>query len=133
MPYYRGGEEALKQFITQHLKYPEEALAQKIEGEVSATYDVDGLGRTRNVKIITSLGYGCNEEVIRLIGLLKYEKAYNKGRNVTLHRKLKVEFKLPERSKSAHQPVKYSIVKKQTSATTESPKKEKTITYTIKF
>ena len=72
-PHYRGGNEALFKFIKSNLNYPEEALANKIEGDVEASYDVDGLGRTRNIKIVTSLGYGCDEEVKRLIGLLKYE------------------------------------------------------------
>ncbi len=131
MPYYRGGEEAIKKFVIDNLKYPKDALEQKVEGEVEASYDVDGLGRTRKIKIISGLGYGCDEEVIRLIGLLKYEKAFNKGRNVTLHRKLKVNFKLPAIKKSVNQKISYQVVKaksKEKEPPKEAPKK---ITYTI--
>lgn len=129
-PTYKGGETALKKFIQDNLKYPSEALENKIEGAVSAKYDVDSLGKVRNIEITESLGYGCDEEVIRLISLLKYEKAFNKGRNVTLHRKLKVEFKLPAGSMPKQNQVQYQLV--------SSPKKsekpaEKKITYTIKF
>ncbi len=96
LPRYKGGMEALKAFIVANLKYPEEALKHKIEGAVEVAYDVDGLGRVRNVSIISGPGYGCNEEVIRLVNLLVYEKATNPGRNTMSHKKLKVDFKLPE-------------------------------------
>lgn len=133
MPYYKGGEEALRRFISTQLKYPEEALKAKVEGEVEASYDVDGFGRTRNIKIISGLEHGCDEEVTRLIGLIKFEKAYNKGRIVTLHKKLKVNFKLPSKTKPKGQKVNYHITNSK--AQLEEPKKKvpNTITYTIKF
>lgn len=131
-PFYKGGETALKQFLQEELKYPEQALALGIEGTVKATYDVDSLGKIRNVKIIEGLGHGCDEEVIRLIGLLKYEKAFNKGRNVTLHRSLKVDFKLPEPKQSANKKMNYHLVKKKEQKA-ESKPEPNTITYTIKF
>lgn len=132
MPYYKGGEDALRRFVSSQLKYPEEALKAKVEGEVEASYDVDGLGRTRNVKILSSLGYGCDEEVIRLIGLIKFEKAYNKGRKVTLHKKLKVNFKLPK-EQPAQRKINYQLVKEATNAKELQHKKSQNITYTIKF
>ncbi len=132
-PRYRGGEEAMKKFLVENLIYPQEAIDHKIEGIVEATYDVDGNGIIRNIKIISSLGFGCDEEVIRLVSLLKFEKAFNKGRNVTAHKKLKVDFKLPETNSKPENKVTYHLVKKKPAATTPAPeeKKDKTITYTI--
>lgn len=132
MPAYKGGNDALRKFIQTNLKYPKEALEQKIEGEVKASYDVDGLGRIRNIKIVEGLGYGCDEEVIRLVEMLKYEKAFNKGRNVTLHRTIKVDFRLPKQKPKAKTTVSYQLVndKKKQEKKTETPKK---ISYTIKF
>lgn len=122
----------MRKFIQTNLKYPKEALEQKIEGEVKASYDVDGLGRIRNIKIVEGLGYGCDEEVIRLVEMLKYEKAFNKGRNVTLHRTIKVDFRLPKQKPKAKTTVSYQLVndKKKQEKKTETPKK---ISYTIKF
>lgn len=129
-PTYKGGEAALKKFIEDNLKYPKEALENKVEGTVKAKYDVDSSGKVRNVEIVDSLGFGCDEEVIRLISLLKYEKAYNKGRNVTLHRNLKVKFKLPAIAEPKQKQVHYQLI--------SAPKKgekpeEKKYTYTIKL
>lgn len=132
MPRYRGGDEALKKFLSENFVYPQEALDKKIEGQVEATYDVDGNGKIKNINITQSLGHGCDEEVIRLINSLKFEKAFNKGRNVTAHKRLKVDFKLPEEKKPSQQ-VNYQLVKKAPTLKPEEAKQEKTISYTITF
>lgn len=133
MPYYRGGNEALFQFIQKHLKYPKEALEAKIEGTVEVAYEVDGQGRVKHIRILEGLGYGCDEEVKRLIGLLQYEKMYNKGRNVTLHRKLKVNFKLPKPKKAAGQKIHYQLVKSQAKTDSEKKNPAQNISYSINF
>ncbi|MBO3697682.1 energy transducer TonB [Roseivirga sp. E12] len=130
MPRYRGGEAALKSFVEANLKYPEVAIEQKIEGVVEASYDVDGLGRTFNIKVLTSLGYGCDEEVIRLIKLLKFERAFNKGRNVTAHKKLKVDFKLPA-AKPKTQQINYKVTSKKSDQNPQNPSQAKRYTYQI--
>jgi len=131
-PHYKGGQEALKAFIKSNLSYPEEAKKEGVEGVVEAAYDVDDRGIVKNIRILESLGYGCDEEVIRLINLLKYERAYNKGRNVTLYRKLKVDFKLPKEPQASKQQIHYHLVNGQQKV--EQPKTKKTtITYTVTF
>lgn len=130
MPRYRGGESALISFIEAKLKYPQEALDNKIEGSVEASYDVDGLGRISNVRILTSLGYGCDQEVVRLVKLLKFEKAFNKGRNVSAHKKLKVDFKLPV-TKSKSQQLNYQLTSKTPKEMPSDKTKAKSYSYTI--
>lgn len=136
LPRYKGGMEALKSFITSNLTYPEEALAHKIEGTVEVAYDVDGLGRIRNVSIISGLGYGCDEEVIRLINMLVYEKANNPGRNTMSHKKLKIDFKLPKaKPKPKPQGVKtiqYHLKTSKKNKEVELPKKSGSYAITIK-
>lgn len=130
MPRYRGGESALKSFIEAKLKYPQEALDKKIEGPVEASYDVDGLGRISNVRVLTSLGHGCDQEVVRLVKLLKFEKVFNKGRNVSAHKKLKVDFKLPV-AKSKTQQLNYQLTSKTLKEQPSDKKKTKSYSYTI--
>ena len=108
-PQYRGGMAALKKFITDNLKYPEQALEDKVEGAVEVAYDVDGLGKIRNVRILSGIGHGCDEEVIRLVNLLVYEKAVNKGKNTLSHKKLKIDFKLPKEKKVEQRKITYHI------------------------
>ncbi|GAB5526232.1 MAG: hypothetical protein Roseis2KO_41040 [Roseivirga sp.] len=136
LPRYKGGMEALKAFIVANLKYPEEALKHKIEGAVDVAYDVDGLGRVRNVRIISGPGHGCDEEVIRLVNMLVYEKATNPGRNIMSHKKLKIDFKLPE-AKPKPQPqarkVQYHLTPAKKPAEPQpAPKQGRTYTISIK-
>ena len=131
MPRYRGGQEALNQFIIENLKYPQAALDQRIEGSVEVAYDVDGLGRVKNIRILTGLGHGCDEEVIRLVKLLVYEKAVNPGRNVTAHKKLKVDFKLPKQ-KAQQKQLQYHYVQAQPKPA-ETTKKQAGYTISVKF
>lgn len=136
MPRYRGGAETLKQFIADNLKYPKEALENKIEGAVEVAYDVDGLGIVRKVRILSGLGYGCDEEVIRLINLLKYEKATNPGRNVTAHKKLKIDFKLPKakaQPKTNKTQLQYHITPKKKPAEEKPAKKSASYNITVKW
>jgi hypothetical protein len=95
-PQYRGGMAALKEFIKSNLKYPKAAEEHKVEGAVEVAYDVDGLGKIRNVKVLAGIAHGCDEEVIRLVNLLVYEKAINKGKKTLTHKKLKIDFHLPK-------------------------------------
>lgn len=94
-PQYPGGKKALDDYIKRNVKYPPEALQAKIEGEVEAEYFVDGLGRIVEVNILKGIGHGCDEEVIRLINSLVFEKAVQRGLKTRTRMTLKVNFKLP--------------------------------------
>ncbi|MGE4542204.1 MAG: energy transducer TonB, partial [Bacteroidales bacterium] len=124
LPRYAGGKEALSKFIRQNLQYPQEALEAGIEGKVVVGFDVDDNGMVHNAHIVFGIGYGCDEEALRLVQLLRYQKVSNRGRRVLLHSKLNIRFSLPEKSK-----LNYTIKTKanKTKATTEPNK----ITYTI--
>lgn len=96
-PEYRGGKKALLKFVDENLKYPADALDNKIQGSVELTYVVNGLGKITEVKVLKGIGYGCDEEAVRLVKSLVYEKAYNHGLNTQTKRSLKIHFKLPKK------------------------------------
>ncbi|MEE2931171.1 MAG: TonB family protein, partial [Bacteroidota bacterium] len=76
---YPGGNTALKEFLDSNIKYPRQALERRIEGRVFLKYEVSNNGIIQNIGIIKGLGYGCDEEAVRLVGLLKYGGLNNKG------------------------------------------------------
>ena len=127
VPQYLGGNSALKKFLDENLIYPEEAIESKVEGDVEAEYHVDGLGKIKNVKILKKLGSGCDDEVIRLIKLLVYEKAINRGLKTLTRKTLKIAFKLP---KQKDPQINYSIIKEPKSS---KPVPKKSMGYTITF
>src|SRR6187551_3792829 len=62
-----GGRKAYKQYLEKNLLYPEVALENKIEGRVTIQFTVETTGTLSDFKVLRSLGYGCDEEVVRLI------------------------------------------------------------------
>jgi len=62
-----GGRAAYKQYLEKNLRYPERALENNIEGRVTVQFTVDPSGKMRDFNVLKGLGFGCDEEVIRLI------------------------------------------------------------------
>ncbi|HEY9007591.1 MAG TPA: TonB family protein [Ohtaekwangia sp.] len=63
----KGGRAAYKQYLETSMHYPEEALQNRIEGKVTIQFTVEPTGQLTDFKVLKGLGYGCDEEVIRLI------------------------------------------------------------------
>lgn len=62
-----GGRDAYSKYLSQKLVYPEQALANEVEGKVTIRFTVDLNGHVGDFKVLNSLGYGCDDEAIRLI------------------------------------------------------------------
>ncbi|MDH4092406.1 MAG: TonB family protein [Cyclobacteriaceae bacterium] len=62
-----GGQSAYKAYLENNLRYPAQALEKNIEGEVTIEFTVEPTGQLTAFKVIQGLGYGCDEEVIRLV------------------------------------------------------------------
>jgi TonB family protein len=62
-----GGRRAFKKYLADKMVYPQEALDNKIEGRVTVQFTVETSGQVSNFNIVKGLGYGCDDEVIRLI------------------------------------------------------------------
>ena len=99
---FPGGIEALYKFIEDNMIYPKEALENKIEGRVFTTFVVEKDGEISDIKILRGLGYGCDEEAIRIIKLMpKWKPAVllPKKTKVRQQFNLPIRFKLPESEK----------------------------------
>jgi TonB family protein len=62
-----GGQRAYKQYIESNLHYPHRALEQHVEGKVTVQFTVEPSGQLTDFSIVRGIGFGCDEEVIRLI------------------------------------------------------------------
>ena len=112
-PVYPGGKKALDEFIRTNLRYPEEAIENKIEGTVSVDYNLDVFGKVIEAKIKHGLGYGCDEEALRLTRLLRFPKRKYQGLHVVFHMHLHIHFRLHTGSKTDKAPalqIQYNIV-----------------------
>jgi TonB family protein len=62
-----GGRNSFKKHLSTEVKYPEEALKNKAEGKVTISFTVEPDGQLTDFEVIKGIGYGCDEELIRLI------------------------------------------------------------------
>lgn len=58
-------------------------------------YQVTDNGVVLNPHIIKGLGYGCNEEALRIVSLMRFEKVRNIKVWVKVTKKTSIHFKLP--------------------------------------
>jgi protein TonB len=138
-PEYPGGPKELTKFIYENLRYPPEAVQEKIEGTVLLEYDIDYKGNVVDTRILQGVGHGCDEEAARVVRLLKFAVGRNRGVRVLFHNKARIRFKLPvpaKVEKTAPQPVQVQYNYVTTTAPTtpeEQPKQPATTySYTIK-
>lgn len=136
-PIYPGGLKAMRQLIKDNLRYPAAALAEKVEGRVYLRYGIDYQGNVSEVKILQSLGHGCDEEAIRIVKLFKFKvPKVPRKMKVAFHKTLRINFKLPKK-KAAPEPAKQDTTTYSYTITTKKlePKAPSTsnssYTYTI--
>lgn len=120
-PIYEGGPKAIRQFIAQHLKYPKIALEKRIEGTVALKYSIGRKGKVTEVKIVSSVGHGCDEEAIRLVKMLEFKIPKTRGIKITFHKSIKIHFRL----KTVDKPAPKATMEISYQVTTTPSNKEK--------
>lgn len=78
-PEFEGGMKALREFIAQNVVYPNLAREAGTEGTVHVTFVIDENGAVESSKVLKGIGYGCDEESVRVIN--KIPKFKKPGRN----------------------------------------------------
>lgn len=64
---FPGGGEELAKFIQTRLEYPLQAREMGTEGNVIVRFCVSKNGEITNIRILQGLGFGCDEEVKRVL------------------------------------------------------------------
>ena len=92
-----GGLETLRRYLSQHIQYPERARRRHVQGLVLVSFVVSPEGQLTNVSVAQGIGYGCDEEAVRVVsGLPRWEPARRNGRAVAVGYTLPVRFELTE-------------------------------------
>ena len=92
-PSFPGGMQEMMKFISENRKYPAEAKAKEIHGKVIVAFVVERDGSLSDVKIRRGIGYGCDEEAIRLIkSMPKWTPGKQNGKAVRVSFMLPVTF-----------------------------------------
>jgi protein TonB len=131
-PEYPGGPKALTAFIQSNLKFPKEAFDKKIEGIVVLKAEINFRGEIIDTKIISSLGFGCDEEAERVVRLLKFHVDKIRNMKITYFKTFNIQFKLPVPVQTN---VQYTLVSKPSVITKDDGSTKKsgyTITIPLK-
>ena len=67
MPQFPGGEKEMMRFIKFNLRYPLSAQENGVQGTVLINFVVNREGKLTNIKVIKGIGFGCDEESIRVL------------------------------------------------------------------
>ena len=95
MPMFRGGEQKLFEFIGNNVVYPQEAIDAGIEGRVFVEFYIEKDGTVCDARVLRGIGYGCDEEALRVVGLIpKWYPGKQRGNAVRVRYTLPINFKL---------------------------------------
>jgi len=93
---YPGGNEALLKFIHENIKYPREAIKNKISGTVYVQFVVEKDGSISDIKVVRWIGGICDEEAVRVITKMpNWIPAKQKGIPVRSFYVIPIAFVLP--------------------------------------
>ncbi len=99
MPQFPGGEKAMMEFIGKNVKYPQRAKDEGIQGRVFIQFVVEKDGSIGEVKLLRSIGGGCDEEGIRVVkSMPKWTPGQQAGKAVRVHYTLPIFFKLDDQT-----------------------------------
>ena len=95
MPEFPGGENALMEYVSKNVVYPEEAKEKEIQGRVFISFVVEKDGSIGEVKVLRGIGGGCDEESVRVISdMPKWKPGKQKGEAVRVSYQIPIMFKL---------------------------------------
>lgn len=94
-PEFFGGQEAFGKFLQKNLKYPSAAARAGVQGKVFIEFTVGTDGRIERAHAIKGIGFGCDEEALRVVNLMpKWRPGKQSGEPVRVRFTLPISFQL---------------------------------------
>lgn len=95
MPEFPGGEQELRQFIANSVKYPEDAIKNKRQGKVYVTFVVTKDGSIADAKIARGVSPTLDAEALRVVNSQpKWKPATQRGKAVNVSYTIPINFQL---------------------------------------
>lgn len=89
-PEFPGGLEAMRNYLLTNVQYPAEAKKAGIKDRVLTSFVVETDGRITDIQLLKGIGYGCDEEGIRVISAMpRWTPGSQSGKS------LRVKYHLP--------------------------------------
>lgn len=95
MPQFPGGQIAMLQYLMKNIKYPEQAMKERIQGRVTVSFIIEKDGSISDVKAVRSVHPLLDKEAVRMVkSMPKWSPGKNNGKPVRVRFNLPVMFKL---------------------------------------
>ena len=93
MPVFDNGQSELLSYLQNNIQYPDRARMAQVGGKVIVTFIVDENGAVSDIAIEKGIGYGCDEEAIRVVAEMpKWKPAMQNGKATAIHMRLPIQF-----------------------------------------
>ena len=95
MPIFPGGDEALRNFVTNNVQYPEEASKKGIFGRVFVSFVIAKDGSVQDVKVARAINPLLDAEAIRVVkSMPKWTPGQHRGKPVKVSYTIPINFSL---------------------------------------
>lgn len=96
-PEFPGGVQALFNYLSKEIRYPQVAIENNVHGTVFVEFVVMSDGSINDVEVKKGVGYGCDEEAVRVIKAMpKWEPGHLEGKPVNVKFTLPIAFMMEE-------------------------------------
>ena len=94
-PDFMGGQKAMMEYLYKNLKYPNPAIKSGVSGRVHLQFTIEPDGSLSNVSVLKGIGFGCDEEAMRVVKLMpNWKPGKQSGRAVRVKFNLPIVFSL---------------------------------------
>ncbi|WP_342086579.1 M56 family metallopeptidase [Dyadobacter sp. OTU695] len=94
-PEYPGGNAEMFKFLARNIKYPKAASDADVQGKVFVNFIVTPEGNIKNVSILKGIGFGCDEEALRVVSKFpKWAPGKQNGKAVNVKFTVPINFML---------------------------------------
>ena len=95
MPEFPGGQNALADYVNNHVEYPQQAIDDNTTGTVKVSFVVDENGKITNAHLINAgkVNNGLEQEALRVVNTMPaWKPGQVKGKNVKTRLELPISF-----------------------------------------
>ncbi len=90
---FQDGYNSIIKFVQENIKFPAEAQENNVHGRLMVSVIVEKDGSLSDIKIKKGLGYGLDEEIVRIIKMMpKWQPAQHKGKTVRQSQTIVIPF-----------------------------------------
>ncbi|MFW0717611.1 energy transducer TonB [Pedobacter sp. N23S346] len=94
-PEFAGGMKAFTKYMERNLRYPSQAQEEGVKGKVFVSFVVEIDGSITDVKVLRGIGFGCDEEAMKVIKKSPlWKPGRNKGKAVRVRYNMPINFNL---------------------------------------